>query len=272
MQKAKTIKMSDVKTPPTWEMIRTNLASNDPTQRNVAHWFLQDDADASYLPLLHKLVAEPDEHEAYFSAAAGIARLEGLDHYRALIEKLADRYATAAGEHSAPLDAFVEALQGVSDSHPLPVTTTLTDLLRHERASVRGFAAFLYGGSEAPTPAPLFPLLKDPDPLVRVSAVSAISSFGSDPAVVPALLPLLQDDNEEVRVMSAYVLADLRDPQALAALQQAMKTDSEKNVRQAATHAYRRIRGTDRWLWWGFILLIALAVAVFFQIVMNSNL
>jgi len=258
--------MTEIKTPPSWDTIRTNLADTDNTKRNITHWFLQDDADASYLPLLHELVRAEDENEAYFSAAAGIARLESLSQYRFLIETLADVHAKAAGEHSAPLDTFIDALQEVSNDHPLPVATMLTELLRHERASVRAFAAFLYGTSQAPSPAPLLARLQDSDPLVRMSAVSATLAFGADPSVVPALLPLLQDSDESVRVMVAYVLADLRAPQALPALQRAAKEDPAKTVRQAANHAHRRIKGTDRWWIWGLIALVALGVALLVQL------
>jgi HEAT repeat protein len=203
-------------------------------------------------------------------AAAGIARLEGLAVHRSLVERLADSYYAAAGEHSAPLDAFVDALLGVGDTHPLPVVAELTELLKSPRASVRAFATFLYGGSQAPPPAPLLPLLRDSDSVVRASAISAISAFAGDSAVVPALLPLLTDTDEGVRVMAAYVLADIRDPQALPALQRTAKEDSAKTVRQAATHAVRRIKGTDRWLWWGLILLVAVVVVMLIWAGINS--
>jgi hypothetical protein len=254
--------MSEIKTPPSWDTIRTNLASEDNTKQNVAHWFLQDDADASYLPLLHEIMQGRDENEAYFSAAAGIARLEGVAQYRALIETLADAHAHSAGEHSAPLDAFVDTLIEVSTNHPDPVSAILVELLKDKRATVRAFAAFLYGATEAPAAPPLLAALKDPDPLVRTSAVSATLAIATDPTVVPALLPLLQDSEESVRVMVAYVLADLRDPQSLPALQRAAKEDPAKTVRQAASHASRRIKGTDRWLWWALILGAALVFAL----------
>lgn len=259
-------KMTEIKTPPTWDDIRTKLASTNITDRNLAHWFMQDDANASYLPLLHEVALIEDENEAHFSAAAGIARVEGFSQYNYLIETMAEAYAKAAGEHSAPLDSFIDALQEVSDNHPLPVAGILTELLHHQRASVRAFAAFLFGMSEVSSPASLLTTLKDPDPLVRVSAVSAASAFGADPSVVPALLHLLEDSSEEVRVMVAYVLADLRAPQSLPALQRAAKEDPAKTVRQASAHAIRRIKGTDRWLWWGLIALVAVACAVLVQL------
>lgn len=258
--------MTEIKTPPTWDDIRAKLASDNINDRNLAHWFMQDDADASYLPLLYEVARVEDENQANLSAAAGIARLEGFSQYRYLIETMAEAYAKAAEESSAPLDSFIDALQQISNNHPLPVTGILTELLQHERPSVRAIAAFLFGMSEAPDPTPLLAVLKDADTLVRVSAVSAASAFGANPIIASALIPLLQDSEEEVRVMVAYVLADLRDPQSLPALQRAAKEDTLKTVRQASTHAIRRIKGTDRWLWWGLIALVAVGCAVLVQI------
>lgn len=251
---------------PGWDTIRANLVSNDTTKQNVAHWFLQGDADSSYLPLLHEILLKEELYDASFSAAAGIARLESLQQYRYLIETMADAYARNAGDHSAPLDAFIDAMIEVSSDHPLDVAPLLEELLQSERANVRALAAFLFGNSEAPDPAPLLKALDDRDPMVRLNATTAASAFPTHPTVVPALLPLLRDENEEVRVMVAYVLADLRDPQALTALQQTAKGDAMKAVRQAASHAIRSIRGTDRWLRYGLIALVAVACALLIQL------
>ncbi len=258
--------MNDTKPGPGWDTIRANLVSNDNTKRNVAHWFMQGDADASYLPLLHEIMLKEDLYGASFSAAAGIARLESLQQYRYLIETMADAYAQSAGEHSAPLDVFIDALIEVSNDHPIYVVNELTTLLQSERATVRALAAFLFGNSEATDPAPLLAALNDPDPMVRLNAITATSAFPSNPSVVPALLTLLQDENEDVRVMVAYVLADIGDPQTLPALQHTAKEDSSKAVRNAAKHATRRIRGTDRWLWFGLIALVAVGCAVLVQL------
>lgn len=258
--------MTEIKTPPTWDDIRAKLASDNINERNLAHWFMQDDADASYLPLLQEIAKIEDENEAHLSAAAGIARLEGLSQYRHIIEIMADAYAKTAGEHSAPLDSFIDSLQTTCQANPTEVDKILMELLTHERANVRAFAAFLYGMTEFPSITPLRVALSDDNAFVRVSAVVAMRAVVVDATVVPSLLPLLQDISEEVRVMAAYVLADLRDPQSLPALQRAAKEDPLKTVRQASTHAIRRIKGTDRWLWWGLIALVAVGCAVLVQI------
>ncbi len=241
----------EIKTTPSWDDLRAKLASDSITDRNLAHWFLQDDADASYLPLLHELVVVEDENDAHLSAAAGVARLQGVSQYRRMIEIMADAYAKRAGEHGAPLDAFIDSLQNTYQAHAAEVDDILLGLLRHERANVRALAAFLYGMTEFPSFAPLRAVLVDDNPFVRVNAVLATRSVVADETIVPELIPLLQDGNDEVRGMVAYVLADRRDPLALPALQRTAREDPSKPVRQAATHATRRIKGTERWLWWG---------------------
>jgi len=83
--------------------------------------------------------------------------------------------------------------------------------------------------------------LKDPEPVVRVTAVHAIRALPSSEAA-SALLPLLQDKEEFVRREAAHALGRTGSRTAVQPLIQVLATDKEAGVRAAAALALGRIR------------------------------
>ena len=88
--------------------------------------------------------------------------------------------------------------------------------------------------------APLLPALKDPSPMVRVTAAKAILSIGADESAA-ALLPLLNDKDEFVRREAAYALGLTRSRNATAAFSDRLLNDKEDGVRGAAAVALGQI-------------------------------
>ena len=85
------------------------------------------------------------------------------------------------------------------------------------------------------------PALKDPSPIIRVTAAKAILALdGSESAA--ALLPLLNDEDEFVRREAAYALGGTRSKTATAALSDRLLNDKEAGVRGAAAVALGEIR------------------------------
>jgi hypothetical protein len=266
--------MTETKTHLTWDEIRTHLTSKDRKQRKAIHRFLEFTADESYLPLLYELAVAEDEFDAHFSAAAGIARLEGLSQYLYLIETMADAYAKTVIEDSMPLQTFMEHLWNIAKNYPVPTQKIVTDLLQHPHPFVRGFAVELLGAREDKDVLPsLLSMLHDQDTFVRLNAVEAcgLYLFPEYPQVVPALLPLLNDNDEWIRVRVCYRLRIMRNKQqakemVIPALKQVSQTDPSKNVRQAATNARRHLDGTEELMSWALAILIPISCGLVAQL------
>ena len=84
------------------------------------------------------------------------------------------------------------------------------------------------------------PGLKDPSPIVRVTATKAILSISGDESA-GALIPLLSDKDEFVRRETAYALGLTKSKSATAALSERLLNDKEDGVRGAAAVALGHI-------------------------------
>lgn len=82
--------------------------------------------------------------------------------------------------------------------------------------------------------------LKDPSPIVRATAASAILALPSE-ASVTNLIPLLSDKDEFVRREAAYALGKTRGSNAVAPLIDRLLTDKQDGVRGAAAVALGEI-------------------------------
>ncbi|HEV8361919.1 MAG TPA: HEAT repeat domain-containing protein [Gemmatimonadaceae bacterium] len=82
--------------------------------------------------------------------------------------------------------------------------------------------------------------LKDDDEGVRLAAVEAISSR-RERSVVPDLIAVLDDPAVPVRRAVAQALSQMPDPRAIAALLQALRTDTDAEVRALAAEALGNI-------------------------------
>jgi HEAT repeat protein len=84
------------------------------------------------------------------------------------------------------------------------------------------------------------PALKDPSPIVRVTATKAILSISGDESAA-ALIPLLSDKDEFVRRETAYALGLTKSKSATAPLSERLLNDKEDGVRGAAAVALGHI-------------------------------
>src|SRR5205807_9546376 len=85
-------------------------------------------------------------------------------------------------------------------------------------------------------------LKEDKDPNMRYWAAESLGKFGPEAqAAVPDLVAALQDESKMVRMGAAYALGEIGSADAVPPLQEA-RNDSEKEVRDAAVTALKRIQ------------------------------
>ncbi|MEU8840034.1 fumarate reductase/succinate dehydrogenase flavoprotein subunit [Streptomyces roseus] len=111
------------------------------------------------------------------------------------------------------------------------------DPAREVRVAVaKGLAAV-----HSPAPAPLEPLLGDPDPLVRAAALAALAATGCPPAHAAGAVTALADPAWQVRAGAATALSAAAADTAVTALAEALK-DENADVRKAAVLSLRTHR------------------------------
>ena len=84
----------------------------------------------------------------------------------------------------------------------------------------------------------------EPDPLVRQEIQNTVAAFRA-PMAERMLIAGLSDNDVDVRLTCCYRLAERAEPATLGPLQQAMKSDSDLDVRLAAIDAIAKIQSTD---------------------------
>ncbi|MEL6439010.1 MAG: virulence factor [Cyanobacteria bacterium J06621_8] len=119
---------------------------------------------------------------------------------------------------------------------------TIVSLLKDEKVSIRRWAAALLGSSECAAAIPPLceMLLGDKSPMVRRTAGDALSDLG-DPQGSEVMITALQDDSSLVRWRASRFLNELGDESAVTPLMQAVKTETEFDVRVEMQAAIERI-------------------------------
>ncbi|MFE2171275.1 fumarate reductase/succinate dehydrogenase flavoprotein subunit [Streptomyces sp. NPDC059447] len=208
---------------------------------------LRDDASrvraaaaAALRELVEVLPAAP-ELGAGLRAALDVAdpavRAASLDVLRALRLGDAGLYAVALADADIEVrTTAVRALVSVDAVAELAVAAG--DPAREVRVAVaRGLAAV-----HAPTPAPLDPLLDDPDPLVRGAALRALADTGCPPPYAARAAAALHDPAWQVRAGAAAALRPAPPSEAVPALAKTL-ADSNADVRKAAVLSLLAHRG-----------------------------
>ena len=131
------------------------------------------------------------------------------------------------------------AAWSLSDSHDSPaVVAALSAALREDRDDrVRATAAWTLGhlGARDATAA-LIDALRDANSAVRTRAIWALGNV--EPREAPAqLVALLGDSNERIRELTAWALFRIEDPSTAPALQNAMRTETNKELQIAYLRA-----------------------------------
>ena len=183
-----------------------------------------------------------------------LGELEALLRHEAFCvrEAAATPYAKLLGAASLPLlleawdrgledghdnDGLSSDVTGVVSLYKAEAVPILAEMFRSKSPRDRAHAAWLWGYLESEVSAdPLLDALHDPDPDVRGHAAGSLSTFKSDPRVLPALLRTASDPDVDVRVDAVSALGYLGDRGALSALRQALSDPVEK-VRRFAEYA-----------------------------------
>ncbi|MFF1560668.1 fumarate reductase/succinate dehydrogenase flavoprotein subunit [Streptomyces sp. NPDC058279] len=188
-------------------------------------------AAAALRELVEVLPAEAelgDGLRAALRIADPTVRAAALDVLRALRLGDATVYAAALADTDIEVrTTAVRALVSVDAAAELGVAAA--DPARQVRVAVaRGLAAV-----HAPTPAPLDPLLDDPDPLVRGAALAALAVVGCPPEYAARAAAALGDPAWQVRTGAATALRAAPPAAAVPVLAQAL-ADPNADVRKAA--------------------------------------
>jgi len=122
------------------------------------------------------------------------------------------------------------------------VQTALLPLLRHASPQVRAAAAAVVPATKAPelTPA-LRALLQDPDPIVRASAVDALTTLG-DQASAPAILAGARTATVDVVTTYAEALGKLK-PEGSATVLRQWLTSPQAHVRHEGARVLTALEG-----------------------------
>ncbi|MEV6725818.1 fumarate reductase/succinate dehydrogenase flavoprotein subunit [Streptomyces xanthochromogenes] len=158
-------------------------------------------------------------------------RTAALEVLRALRLGGAPVYAAALAD--ADIEVRIHAVRGlVSVDAAGEVASAAFDAAREVRVAVaRGLAAV-----RTPVPAPLRPLLADPDPLVKAAAFAALAVTGCPPAYTGPATSALTDPAWQVRAGAAAALRAADPAEAVPALAGAL-ADANADVRKAAVQA-----------------------------------
>lgn len=114
------------------------------------------------------------------------------------------------------------AIEGLSAA-PSRLKPILPVALADESAGVRAVAAMVLGRHPMPgMTGHLQPLLNDPSPFVRISAIYALRRAG-EPTDLSPLANALFSDDAALRAHTAFVLGELREPSALAMVREAAR-------------------------------------------------
>lgn len=188
-------------------------------------------AAAALRELVEVLPGEP-ELGAGLRAALAVpdpaVRSAALEALRAL--RLGDAELYAASLADADPEVRIHAVRGLVAVDAVPaLATAAADPAREVRVAVaRGLAAV-----HPPAPAPLDPLLADPDPLVRGAALAALASVGCPDGYARTAVAALADAAWQVRAGAAAGLSAAAPESAVPALAEAL-ADANADVRKAA--------------------------------------
>ncbi|MFJ2400983.1 fumarate reductase/succinate dehydrogenase flavoprotein subunit [Streptomyces xanthochromogenes] len=207
-------------------VLAARLRDNAPQVRSAAAAALRE--------LVEVLPAEA-ELGAALRAALDVpdpaVRTAALEVLRALRLGGAPVYAAALAD--ADIEVRIHAVRGlVSVDATGELASAAFDAAREVRVAVaRGLAAV-----RTPVPAPLRPLLADPDPLVKAAAFAALAVTGCPPAYTGPATSALTDPAWQVRTGAAAALRAADPAEAVPALAGAL-ADANADVRKAAVQA-----------------------------------
>jgi HEAT repeat protein len=217
------------------------LADPDEAYRVAAHNALVNMGKAS-VPALAKVVESPDSRARY-SALLALGRIgpDAGDAILALTAALHDPDRNVRFLAVAALVKIDPTKKAVAD-HLAEAVPILVDVLRHEQAPIRAWAASVLGvvgpGAKPAAPALATRVEQDEDARVRVSAAQALGHMGAVEGV-PTLIAAQADKDATVRGAVANALLELG-PTALPSLIDAL-AHSRAELRAPSAEVLERI-------------------------------
>jgi bilin biosynthesis protein len=220
-----------------WDRIVADLHNVLDVDRAVkACEALDKAADESWLPRLHRLLANDKSFFVREAAAFPIARLEGL---RALPNLL---HALKRGEEDGhDNDGLVSVISDLVSADQGEAAPLLLQMIRSRSERKRSDAAWLWGfAAEALTPEPLLKLVNDSSHRVRRAAIGSLASFKGREDVFGSLVNALEDPDEEVRCSAASSLGYFGDKRAISPLRR-LYYDAPESVRRIVEYAIKQL-------------------------------
>ncbi|WP_030864712.1 fumarate reductase/succinate dehydrogenase flavoprotein subunit [Streptomyces sp. NRRL F-2747] len=207
------------------------LGDGDPAVRAAAAAALRE--------LLEVLPGEPELGAALRAALAvpdPVVRAAALEALRALRLGDAGLYGRSLADPDP--EVRIHAVRALVSVDAVDILArAAADPAREVRVAVaKGLAAV-----HAPAPAPLDPLLTDPDPLVRAAALAALAATGCPAPYAAGAVAALADPAWQVRAGAAAALSAAAPEQAVPALASALEDDNA-DVRKAAVLSLRTQR------------------------------
>ena len=143
-----------------------------------------------------------------------------------------DALATAV-RHDTDAEVREMAAWALESAEGANVVSALTGAMREDKdASVRATAAWSLGSNCNSSDVPSFATaLHDADAKVRASAAWALGQCGIEHAP-PELAALLSDPEPRVRKMTTWALFEIRDPSAEPAIEKALQTEQDEDLRR----------------------------------------
>ena len=188
---------------------------NDVNQSVAAIDLLEAEATPEWLPVLHEILATPDESYLRASVTPAIIRLQGVEALPRLIAAL--RLGLAEGDDCDGLQALVGDLVM---SEPAAACSILLPMAESAEPADRSDAAWLLGYAHAEVPPEVFlRLATDEIPRVRRAACGSLESLNQHEPAFQMLLQRLSDADEEVRISAISALGYYGDPRALPFLE-----------------------------------------------------
>ena len=211
------------------------LEDPEPDTRRTAALSLGKIGDPQCIPALVSALSDPDDQVRQWSAWALGTMSDSLSEQAlmALVQRLTDpsesvkqAVVLALGRTTIPEDL----LQVLTEAYDISTMTTQRTIIQTLSHFEFPFSYSLY-----------LKALQSPDPMTRQAAIAGLGELGNRRGLPILRTHLLQDTSVGVRSEAAFRLGKLGSSADVAALKQAMETDSTPNVHFWASWALDQI-------------------------------
>lgn len=176
-------------------------------------------------------------------SAERVARYNDPVEVSRLRETALDTLIAATG--STLPQARANAIEALAEA-PSRLEPLLAAALRDQNAGVRSTAAMMVGRlGLRKFEADVRPLLEDPSPFVRASAIYALSKSGAPVNPTPLAGLLMGDPSPRVRAHAAFLIGEMGDPSALGLLRDAARGADQRSLQLQLAEAMVKLGKAD---------------------------